>query len=73
MSFGEGRSRGRGKQTTPLQPKDKAMLTEQHRPQLPQDILVPRDGGHTPPSLQPPPKDGLQLTVGRTQATAGLH
>ena len=71
MSLGRGRSR-RGKQTL-LQPKDQATLREQSQPQLPQDILVPRDGGHVPSSFLPPPKAGPQLSVGRTQTTAGLH
>lgn len=48
MLFGEGRPKGRAKQTTPLQTKDKTELREKHKPQLPQDILVPRDGGHAP-------------------------
>lgn len=47
--------------------------SESRQPQLPQDILVPRDGGHVPSSFLPPPKAGPQLSVGRTQTTAGLH
>lgn len=67
--LGEG-NRATGKQTTLLQAKDKTELREEHKPQLPQDILVPRDGGHAPHYLQPPPKAGLQLTAGRTQTSS---
>lgn len=70
--FGEGRSRATGKQTTlfKLRIKPKTELTEEHKLQLPQDILVPRDGGHAPQYLQPPPRASLQLTAGRTQTSS---